>query len=203
MSSASDRRSAILLLCVALAGVGVRWVVQRPGVAPGAIGYRPGSDARPGVDSVDARATRLGRPLGRDERIDVDGATAEDLLRLPRIGPALATRIVENRDQHGLFGTLAELGRVSGIGPSTLDALDRHTTFSGTPRRRATPLRVNVNTASIEDLAVLPGIGPVKAAAILEHRRRVGPFRRVEDLASVPGIGPKTLERLRSLLRVS
>lgn len=204
MPSSNDRRAATLLLCVALAGAGVRYLAHGS-VAPGAIGYRAGSEHRPSLDSVGGRAERLSRPLGANERIDVDRATAEELLRLPRIGPALATRIVENRTAEGPFGSLEVLERVPGIGPSALRALTRHVTFSGhaVPRAISLPRLIDLNRASQDELAGLPGIGPSKAAAIMKYRRLNGPFKRVEDLAGVPGIGPKTVERVRSRVRVS
>lgn len=61
---------------------------------------------------------------------------------------------------------------------------------------------VNVNTASAEDLEALPGIGPSKAAAIVEYRDKNGPFGSVEDLTQVSGIGAKTVEALRSEVTV-
>jgi comEA protein len=60
-----------------------------------------------------------------------------------------------------------------------------------------TPARLDINTASDYELAMLPGIGPVTAAAIVEHRRTHGPFRSLEDLRQVKGIGPKTIEAIR------
>ncbi len=57
---------------------------------------------------------------------------------------------------------------------------------------------VNVNTASLELLTTLPGIGPAKAAAIIAER----PFNSVEELERVPGIGPKTMETVRPLVKV-
>jgi competence protein ComEA len=57
--------------------------------------------------------------------------------------------------------------------------------------------RVNINTATAEELEKLPGIGPAKAQAIVRDREQNGLFRRVEDLARVTGIGPKTVENLR------
>jgi len=63
--------------------------------------------------------------------------------------------------------------------------------------------RVDINSADAATLArVLEGVGPAKAAAIVEHRRRHGPFRRVEDLARVRGIGRKTVERNRGRIVV-
>lgn len=56
---------------------------------------------------------------------------------------------------------------------------------------------VNLNSATLEELQTLDGVGPVTAAAILEYRTQNGGFRSVEDLGQVPGIGPKTLEALR------
>ncbi len=204
MPASNDRRAATLLLCVALAGAGVRYLAHGS-VAPGAIGYRAGSEHRPSLDSVGGRAERLSRPLGPGERIDVDRATAEELLRLPRIGPALATRIVENRTADGPFGSLERLERVPGIGPSALRALARHVAFSGRAAPGAVPRQqsIDLNRASSEELAGLPGIGPSKAAAIVAYRRLHGPFKRVEDLVGVPGIGPKTVERVRSWVQVS
>lgn len=54
---------------------------------------------------------------------------------------------------------------------------------------------VNINTADADQIAkALKGIGPGKAAAIVEFRAENGPFQRINDLASVKGIGKKTLE---------
>lgn len=55
---------------------------------------------------------------------------------------------------------------------------------------------LNVNTATSDELAMLPGIGPTRAEAILA-RRRQRPFVRREDLRRIPGIGPKTYARIR------
>lgn len=66
--------------------------------------------------------------------IDVDRATAAELELLPRIGPKLAQRIVEDRNEHGAFGTLTALTRVKGIGPKLVTHLAPHVTFSGSAR---------------------------------------------------------------------
>lgn len=61
---------------------------------------------------------------------------------------------------------------------------------------------VDLNTADVGALDVLPGVGPATAAAIVDHRDRYGPFISVEQLADVPGIGPAKLEALRDLVTV-
>lgn len=54
--------------------------------------------------------------------------------------------------------------------------------------------KININTASAEELLQLKGIGEKKAASIIEFREKQGPFETPEDLLKVPGIGIKTLE---------
>ncbi len=61
---------------------------------------------------------------------------------------------------------------------------------------------VNIQTASVEELQRLPGIGPSKAAAIVAQRERSA-FRRIEDILRVRGIGRATFRRLRPMLTVS
>ena len=59
---------------------------------------------------------------------------------------------------------------------------------------------IDLNTASIDQLQALPGIGPVLAGAIVEYRQGSGPFQTVDDIVNVPRIGPATLERIRGLV---
>ena len=60
---------------------------------------------------------------------------------------------------------------------------------------------ININTASVEQLKLLPGIGPARARRILAFRA-LKPFRRVVELARVRGIGRKTVRKLRTYLAV-
>ena len=56
-------------------------------------------------------------------RLDLNGASADELELLPGIGPSLARRIVEDRARRGSFATVDDLGRIKGIGPRTLERL--------------------------------------------------------------------------------
>ncbi|UOO76238.1 helix-hairpin-helix domain-containing protein [Neisseria sp. Dent CA1/247] len=62
---------------------------------------------------------------------------------------------------------------------------------------------VNINTATAEELKALPGIGPSKAAAIVEYRQHNGQFKSVDDLKNVKGIGEGILAKLRDEATVS
>jgi competence protein ComEA len=57
--------------------------------------------------------------------------------------------------------------------------------------------KVNVNTATVEELQQLHGIGPAKAEAIIAYREEHGPFQKIEDLLNVTGIGVKSLEKIK------
>jgi competence protein ComEA len=56
---------------------------------------------------------------------------------------------------------------------------------------------VHLNSASLEDLEALPGVGPVTAQKILDYRQQHGPFTSVDELDAVPGIGPAHMAQLR------
>jgi competence protein ComEA len=60
--------------------------------------------------------------------------------------------------------------------------------------------RVHLNTATLEQLDALPGIGPVTAQKILDYRAEHGAFSSIDELDAVPGIGPARLEQLREVV---
>jgi competence protein ComEA len=59
---------------------------------------------------------------------------------------------------------------------------------------------VHLNTATVEQLDELPGVGPVTAQKIVDYREQHGAFSSVDDLDAIPGIGPARLEQLRDLV---
>lgn len=65
-----------------------------------------------------------------------------------------------------------------------------------------TPPRININTASADELEKLPGIGKALAARIVEHREKYGPFRRPEHLIMLRGMSDKRFRALRDLIAV-
>lgn len=62
---------------------------------------------------------------------------------------------------------------------------------------------VNINTATEAELETLNGIGPAKAKAIVEYRKKQGGFKSIDELENVEGIGSKTLSNLRKDLSLT
>ena len=62
---------------------------------------------------------------------------------------------------------------------------------------------VNLNTATPQQLASLPGIGPKTAERIIEYREKNGSFKKIEELMNVRGVGEKSFLKLKSLITVT
>ena len=91
--------------------------------------------------------------------------------------------------------------------PPAADSLPATGSWAGGGSERAAgdpsapPAALPLNQASAADLEALPGIGPVLARRIIDHRERFGPFRSLEELRAVRGVGPRLMARLRGRLR--
>lgn len=59
---------------------------------------------------------------------------------------------------------------------------------------------VDLNHATLQELAVLPGIGETRAKAIIAFRETNGPFASIEEVQQVKGIGPKTFEQIKGMI---
>ena len=230
----TERERASMLSAGVILGAAalIRFVVLTPGEGAELLSER-GSIADSVLaagDSAAAEGERRSRPLEEGERIDPNTASAEELDRLPGVGPATAERIVRERTEGGPFATVADLTRVSGIGPRSLERLWPHLRLvagarlrsvsgaglrsagvrSGTVRQPSAPAPspaspgavLDLNRATVEELLALPGVGPVIAERIVALRASRGRFADVAELEEVQGVGSKSLERIAPLVRV-
>jgi competence protein ComEA len=62
---------------------------------------------------------------------------------------------------------------------------------------------VNLNTATVEQLATIPGVGPKMAERIIDYRQKNGGFKKVEDLMNVSGVGEKSFLKMKPLITVT
>jgi competence protein ComEA len=82
------------------------------------------------------------------------------------------------------------------------NAVDKEPPPKAPTSQPAASTTIELNSATIEQLQGLPGIGESKARAIVELRTKLGRFRSVEQLTEVKGIGGKTLEKLKPYIRI-
>jgi competence protein ComEA len=130
-----------------------------------------GAVRRPGLYRL-VHGARVADALAR-----AGGPTRKAQLELVNLAAPVADGeqvVVPRRGTGGLIGAGAAVGAVSGP--------------------------VHLNTATLEQLDELPGIGPVTAQKILDYRQQHGAFSSVDELDAVPGIGPARLDQLKGLV---
>jgi competence protein ComEA len=161
--------------------VSVVGLVHTPGLVTLAPGARIADalQAAGGVmDGADTIGLNMARPVGDGEQIVVGLAP---LSGLPR---ALGSSVASGSAPGSSSGKPTAAPKPGPKpGPKTSEVLD-------------------LNTATVEQLDALPGVGPVTAAAILAWRQANGKFTSIDQLGDVDGIGPARLDRLRALVRV-
>jgi competence protein ComEA len=158
------------------------------------------------------------------DKVNINSADQATLESLPGIGPTVAKAIIAGRP----YDSVDDLDRVRGLGKRRIDALrSRVTTGASAPTtgvttsaaakkamsrraaksasssRKAAPKlqpgqKVDLNTATKEELDALPGIGPVRAQAIIDAR----PFKTIEDVMKVKGIKEVEFGKIKDMITV-
>jgi competence protein ComEA len=150
-------------------------------------------------------------------KVNLNTADAAALEELPGVGPAIAKAIIDGRP----WKSVDDLDKIRGLGKNRIAALRDLVTFGDEPTAapaKKAPVRaagksaapskampktrpgekIDINTASREELDALPGIGPVKAQAIIDGR----PFKTIEDIMKVRGIKEGEFSKIKDLITV-
>lgn len=104
--------------------------------------------------------------------------------------------------ESGESGESIESSESSESSENGRNSQSRKSRKSKSASNKSDTFRININTATVDQLQSLKGIGPKTAARIIAHRKRVGGFNSLEDLLQIKGIGPKTLNKFRGNVEV-
>jgi len=165
-----------------------------------------------GVEKVEKETEKI-------EKIDINKADIETLSKLPGIGPVKSQAIVDYREKNGEFKSSIELTNIKGIGIKTLAKLlpflemigdsaevyafvAEDTPASDTPLTTGVTEKININTASVEQLQNLSGVGEKKAQAIIDYRNENGSFETIEEIMKVKGIGQGIFDKIKNSIVV-
>lgn len=157
--------------------------------------------------------------------LNINYATAEELMTLPGINRSTAQEIIEYRRKIGGFKKIEDVALVSGVGAVKLSLIRDEITLSmkrqgstGPSTEENSPTgsrsdisfksetsrksngKINLNSANVFQLMKVKGIGQVLAENIVTYRDKKGRFKTLEDLIKVKGIGPNLLNAIRNQL---
>jgi competence protein ComEA len=164
---------------------------------------------------VETAAAKEETPL-----INVNKADLKTLITLPGIGEALAQKIIDGRP----YKTVEDLGKVKGIGEAKIQELTGLVSFADKVKEKTVKTtaakettaaettaakvklapgeKLNINTATAEQLDALFGIGPVKSQAIVDYRTANGKFTAIEDVMKVKGIKEGEFAKIKDFIKV-
>lgn len=91
-------------------------------------------------------------------------------------------------------------GHMTGELTGQISVTPSYGSVSGAVRMTSDGVMININLATLEDLQLIPGVGPSTAQKILDYRKENGTFQKPEDLKKISGIGEKTYENLKDYI---
>ena len=146
--------------------------------------------------SVKSTFTKKRNESNSVEILDLNKATAQDLKKVKGIGDKLSARIVKFRDRLGGFLVEEQLHDVYGLEPEVVERTLKNFKVLTAPEIR----KVNVNTATVEELSRLIYINQSLAQEIVQFRRINGSFKSLDDLAMVETFPNERIDRIKLYL---
>ncbi|GAC1625664.1 MAG: hypothetical protein NVS4B2_04390 [Chloroflexota bacterium] len=143
-------------------------------------------------------APRTSSTTEKSGRVDINSAPIDALLALPHVTLAMATALMGERALRGGFATVEEVGEFLFLQPHEVERLRDRVSFGPyiAPADIVPARPVDLNRASEEQLARLPGIGPVYAKKAVKVRSTKGGFDSLDDFASALELSPHLADRL-------
>jgi competence ComEA-like helix-hairpin-helix protein len=149
----------------------------------------PMPDNKTFANNRDSFAHRPAKPAPAAVDINLGDTTA--FIALPGIGSRLAARIVNFRDKLGGFYSINQVAETFALPDSTFQKIRSRLVLSSGPYRR-----LNINTATVEELKAHPYIKWNVANAIVQYRNQHGPYRSLQDLRNIALVDEQWLEKV-------
>ncbi|MCL1935541.1 MAG: ComEA family DNA-binding protein, partial [Defluviitaleaceae bacterium] len=161
-------------------------------------------DFEPDVQITYIEILNITQQINQSGLININTASVAELQALPGIGTTLANRIVEYRNTHGNFTSTSGLMNVQGIGQNLYNNIRFAITVSSTQGTNNTDVHslININTATVQELQTLPGIGTTLANRIVEYRNIHGNFISTNQLMNIQGIGQNIYRNISPFITV-
>lgn len=135
-------------------------------------------------------------------KLDINTATRDQMLDIRGIGRVRVKEIIEHREQSGGFYSIDELFSLTSFQdllPAERDGLhERLEVYPETKPSGPRPARLDLNSASRQELLRIEGIGEARVEDILQRRQR-GPFRSIEEIDTLPRFREITPEQRRTM----
>ncbi len=125
------------------------------------------------------------------KKLNINTATAQEIQRIPGLNQNLAQNIIDYRTANGAYGSIDALTKVSGIEKQSLDTL-----------RQYLMVKYDLNAATAQELARVPGIHQALAQNIVRYREANGPFGSVDDLNRVSGMNDFKIDMIKKYIQV-
>jgi competence protein ComEA len=157
------------------------------------------------TDEINSNKSFTDKPLNENQPakpyaprysiIDINLADTTAFIALPGIGNKLAARIVNFRDKLGGFYSVAQVGETFGLPDSTFQKIKQYLKLENTSIRK-----ININTATVDELKVHPYIKWSLANPIVAYRNEHGPFSKVEDIKKVMAVTEEVYNKIAPYL---